>query len=64
LPFQISLRRSTAWRLIYRRAKTAGAEIVIDIEDEGRGGRGFSRRDPEGHLWNIDTHDPWQAARA
>ena len=44
---------------VYRRAKAAGAEIVIEIKDEDYGGRGFSCRDPEGHLWNIGTYDPW-----
>lgn len=44
---------------VYRRAKVGGAEIVIDIRDEGYGGRGFSCRDPEGHLWNVGTYDPW-----
>ncbi len=44
---------------IYARAKAAGAEIVIEIKDEDYGGRGFSCRDLEGHLWNIGTYDPW-----
>jgi uncharacterized glyoxalase superfamily protein PhnB len=44
---------------IYRRAKAAGAEIVIDIKDEDYGGRGFSCKDLEGHLWSIGTYDPW-----
>ena len=44
---------------IYGRAKAAGAEIVRDIRDEDYGGRGFSCRDPEGHLWNIGTYNPW-----
>jgi len=43
----------------YERAVTAGAEIVMDIKDEGHGGRGYSCRDPEGHLWNFGTYDPW-----
>ena len=43
----------------YARARTAGAEIVMDIKDEGYGGRGYSCRDPEGHLWNFGTYDPW-----
>jgi uncharacterized glyoxalase superfamily protein PhnB len=43
---------------VYRRAKAAGAEIVIEIKDKDYGGRGFSCRDPEGHLWNIGTYDP------
>jgi uncharacterized glyoxalase superfamily protein PhnB len=45
--------------LIYQRAKAAGAEIVLEIKDEDYGGRGFSCRDLEGHLWNIGTYDPW-----
>jgi uncharacterized glyoxalase superfamily protein PhnB len=44
---------------IYARAKAAGAEIVIDIKFEDYGGRGFSCRDPEGHLWNFGSYDPW-----
>ena len=43
----------------YRRAVAAGAEIVIEIEDQPHGGRGYSCRDPEGHLWNFGTYDPW-----
>jgi len=44
---------------LYARAIAAGAEIVRDIQDEDYGGRGFSCRDPEGHLWNFGTYDPW-----
>jgi uncharacterized glyoxalase superfamily protein PhnB len=43
----------------YERAKAAGAFIVYDIRDEDYGGRGYSCRDPEGHLWNFGTYDPW-----
>ena len=45
---------------IYQNAIAAGAEIVIEIKDEDYGGRGFSCRDPEGHLWNVGTYDPWK----
>jgi uncharacterized glyoxalase superfamily protein PhnB len=45
--------------VVYSRAKAAGAKIVIDIKDEDYGGRGFSCRDLEGHLWNFGTYDPW-----
>lgn len=41
------------------RAKAAGAKIVRDIQDEDHGGRAYSCRDPEGHLWNFGTYDPW-----
>lgn len=43
----------------YRRAVAAGARIVIDIRDEDYGGRGYSCLDPEGHVWNFGTYDPW-----
>ncbi len=45
--------------VIYARAKAAGAKIVREIEDPEYGGRLFSCRDPEGHLWHIGTYDPW-----
>jgi uncharacterized glyoxalase superfamily protein PhnB len=44
---------------IYNNVKANGGEIVIEIKDEDYGGRGFSCRDPEGHLWNIGTYNPW-----
>jgi uncharacterized glyoxalase superfamily protein PhnB len=44
---------------IYARAKAGGAQIVSEIRDEDYGGRGFSCRDLEGHLWNFGTYDPW-----
>ena len=47
--------------VVHERVKAMGAEIVIDIKDEGYGGRGFTCRDPEGQLWNVGTYDPWQA---
>jgi len=43
----------------YAKAKAAGAEIAIEIKDEDYGGRDFSCKDLEGHLWNIGTYDPW-----
>jgi uncharacterized glyoxalase superfamily protein PhnB len=45
--------------VVYARAKEAGAKILLDIRDEDYGGRGFTCRDPEGHIWNFGTYDPW-----
>jgi uncharacterized glyoxalase superfamily protein PhnB len=45
---------------IYATAKIAGAEMVLDIRDMDYGGRAFTCRDLEGHLWSIGTYDPWQ----
>lgn len=42
----------------YERAVAAGAEIVLEIQDEDYGGRGYSCRDPEGHVWNFGSYDP------
>jgi uncharacterized glyoxalase superfamily protein PhnB len=46
---------------VYATAKAAGATIVMDIVDQDYGGRGFSCRDPEGHLWSVGSYDPWSA---
>jgi uncharacterized glyoxalase superfamily protein PhnB len=46
----------------YARAVAAGAEIVFEIRDEDYGGRGYSCRDPEGHVWNFGSYDPWASA--
>ncbi len=43
----------------YAQAKQAGAEIVIDIKDEDYGGRDYTCRDPEGHIWTFGSYDPW-----
>ena len=44
----------------YAQARSAGAEIIMDIEDQDHGGRAYTCRDPEGHIWNFGTYDPWQ----
>ena len=44
----------------YERAVAAGAEILVDIEDQAHGGRAYSCRDPEGHMWHFGTYDPLQ----
>lgn len=48
---------------VYRRAQTAGAQIVIEIKSEDYGGRSCTFRDPEGHLWNVGTYDPWKSGK-
>jgi uncharacterized glyoxalase superfamily protein PhnB len=48
----------------HARAKAAGAVILRDIKTEDYGGRGYSCRDPEGHIWSFGTYDPWQPAEA
>jgi uncharacterized glyoxalase superfamily protein PhnB len=43
----------------FDRICAAGAEIVLDLTDAHHRGRGFSCRDPEGHLWSFGSYDPW-----
>ena len=45
----------------YARAKAAGAEIVIELTTQDYGGRDYTCRDPEGHVWTFGTYDPWAA---
>ena len=45
---------------LYAAAKAAGAEMLMDLKEMDYGGKAFSCRDPEGHIWNIGTYDPWE----
>ncbi len=49
---------------VHARAKAAGATITQEPEDQEYGGRLFSCRDPEGHLWNFGSYDPWAPSPA
>lgn len=44
---------------VYDRVKSCGMDIVIDIKDEDYGGRGFTCRDIERHVWSFGTYDPF-----
>ena len=44
----------------YARAKAAGAEIAIDIKTQDYGGRDYTARDFEGHVWTFGSYDPWE----
>lgn len=44
----------------HARAAAAGARVVHPLEDKNYGGRGYSCLDPEGHLWNFGSFDPWK----
>lgn len=41
----------------YAQAIGAGAEIIIDIQDDKYGGRGYSCRDLQGHIWNFSSYN-------
>jgi uncharacterized glyoxalase superfamily protein PhnB len=44
---------------IYASAKAAGAEMVLELRTMDYGGKAFTCRDPEGHIWGIGDYDPW-----
>ena len=46
---------------VYARVVNSGADIVEAIDDAPYGGRGFTCRDPEGHVWHVGTYDPWKS---
>ena len=43
----------------YKKAKEQGAKMVIELRTEDYGGKNYSCYDPEGHLWNFGSYDPW-----
>jgi uncharacterized glyoxalase superfamily protein PhnB len=43
----------------HARAVAAGAVVVMPLEDKGFGGRGYTCRDLEGHVWNFGSYDPY-----
>ncbi|MGB9107627.1 MAG: VOC family protein [Telluria sp.] len=45
---------------VCERARNGGAVILEEPADTEFGSRGFLCRDPEGHVWNVGTYDPWQ----
>ena len=46
----------------FARAKAAGAEITSEPVTQSYGGRDYTCKDPEGHVWTFGTYDPWAAA--
>lgn len=40
------------------RAAAAGAEILMPPTDRDHGGRAYTCRDPEGHVWSAGSYDP------
>ena len=44
---------------VYERVQRAGMEIIMPIKNEDYGGRGFTCRDIERHIWSFGTYDPF-----
>ncbi|MFQ5555296.1 MAG: VOC family protein [Acidimicrobiia bacterium] len=42
----------------YERSVAAGARILLPLQDEDYGGRGYTATDPEGNLWTFGTYRP------
>jgi uncharacterized glyoxalase superfamily protein PhnB len=45
----------------FAQARAAGAEIIREPVTQDYGGRDYTCRDPEGHVWTFGSYDPWVA---
>ena len=68
-PSEVGNRETQACALIaadatalYNQAKAAGAEVLLDLKEMDYGGKAFTVRDPEGHIWSVGEYDPWATA--
>jgi len=43
----------------FQNAKNQGASFLVALRSEEYGGRYYSLKDPEGHLWSIGSYDPY-----
>lgn len=43
----------------YRRSVAAGAEVIMDIQEQEYGGQLYTCRDPQGQIWSFGSYDPW-----
>ncbi len=43
----------------YEHAVAAGADIVLALAEQDHGGKLYTARDPEGHIWNFGSYDPF-----
>ncbi|MEP2937209.1 MAG: VOC family protein [Gilvibacter sp.] len=44
----------------YKNAIAKGAEVLLENKDQAYGGRGYTCKDIEGHIWNFGSYDPWE----
>jgi uncharacterized glyoxalase superfamily protein PhnB len=47
---------------VWESARTAGAEIVMELKGMEYGVKAFTVRDPDGYLWSVGEYDPWKMA--
>ena len=43
----------------FENAKAQGVQFLVELRSEEYGGRYYSLKDPEGHLWSIGSYDPY-----
>ena len=44
---------------VFAKAKAAGAEFTMELQEMEYGGMAFGCKDPEGHSWSVGEYDPW-----
>jgi uncharacterized glyoxalase superfamily protein PhnB len=40
-------------------ARAAGAEIIMEPDEQDYGGSSYTARDPEGNIWSFGSYNPW-----
>jgi len=43
----------------FQNAKNNGAIFLVELRSEEYGGRYYSLKDPESHLWSVGSYDPY-----
>lgn len=43
----------------YKNAVAKGAKMLMKIKDQEYGGRGYTCKDIEGHIWSFGSYNPW-----
>ncbi len=44
----------------YEKAVRGGARILIPLREQDYGGKLYTCADPEGHVWNFGSYNPWE----
>lgn len=45
---------------LYEKVQHNGGQIAMELRQEDHGGQFFACYDPEGHLWNFGSYDPFR----
>ena len=44
----------------YQKVVSEKTEILIPLKEEDYGGKSYTCKDPEGHIWSFGSYNPWR----